>query len=340
MSKFGGIIDRKIPLKNSRKQTLKSTLVKKQGKVPGNALPGRVISVTGKNFLVGITQNDILKFIECISAGTIQTEHEESSLIVVGDFVKIIPPNEFADEKLGKIIWVETRKTWMSRKPLLGYEEDIIAANSEQLLIIMSAEFPVYNKRVIDRLIVAAEIGNLKTAICINKIDLGSSISVGKDLSAYKKIGYKIIYTSFLEKKGLKALEKYLKNKETILIGPSGVGKSSLVNCLLKSDIQKIKEISEKHLKGKHTTSAAKMFELPFGGRIIDTPGIKEFGIVKIEKEELTLYFHDFDDYYDNCRFMPCSHTHEPHCAVKEAVEAGLINEERYMSYLNIYDSL
>ena len=90
----------------------------------------------------------------------------------------------------------------------------------------------------------------------------------------------------------------------------------------------------------KHTTSAAKMFELPFGGRIIDTPGIKEFGIVKIEKEELTLYFHDFDDYYDNCRFMPCSHTHEPHCAVKEAVEAGLINEERYMSYLNIYDSL
>jgi ribosome biogenesis GTPase len=126
----------------------------------------------------------------------------------------------------------------------------------------------------------------------------------------------------------------------SVFSGPSGAGKSTLVNYLLGEEVQVTTEVSEKTSKGMHTTTFSRMFDLPAGGAIIDTPGIREFGISDINPEDLSFYFHDFDEYRGNCRFPNCTHTHEPHCGVKDAVEEELITIERYASYLNIFETL
>ncbi|MDC1067946.1 ribosome small subunit-dependent GTPase A, partial [Candidatus Kapabacteria bacterium] len=135
-------------------------------------------------------------------------------------------------------------------------------------------------------------------------------------------------------------LRDYLKNKTTIITGPSGVGKSSLVNFILDDHYQEIREVSKKTAKGIHTTSYVQMFNHPDGGQIVDTPGIREFALWDINKDELASYFIDFLDYNDDCKFLPCTHTHEPNCSIKEAVENGEIDLERYQSYLSLLESI
>lgn len=322
--------------------TTKRVLVKAKGKIPDDALRGRVIAVKGRSYLVGLLEDYEIEFYECHKAGTIISQYENSSLVAVGDYVFILPGKRQLQENIGKgtIIAIEERFSFLSRTDLRTPAERLIAANIEHLVIMASARQPRYNKRLIDRLLVAAELGNLEPIICLNKIDLGDKNKIKDDLSVYYDLDIELFLTSFNTNEGVSDIKDFLKERSSVLIGSSGVGKSTLINSLLGKNVQKISDISKKTSKGKHTTSFIRMFNLGDSGEIIDTPGIREFGIFGLEPEELTLYFHDFDEYYENCRFMPCTHTHEPDCRIKEAVENNEIDEERYESYLNIFESL
>jgi ribosome biogenesis GTPase len=210
----------------------------------------------------------------------------------------------------------------------------------------MSAADPFYNRRLIDRYLIAIELGNLEPIICINKIDLMDEDFVREDLTVYSEmLGIPVLLVSATKKKNLRALKTLLSGKKTVFSGPSGVGKSTLVNMLVGDEVQSVTEVSAKTQKGLHTTTFSVIFPLPEaqfpdGGYILDTPGIREFGMWNVDAEDIPFYFHDFDDYRLECRFTPCTHTHEPHCAVKAAVEAGEIDPERYESYCLILESM
>jgi ribosome biogenesis GTPase / thiamine phosphate phosphatase len=326
----------------SPKATSKRILVKLKGAIPDSAINARVVAAKGRLFLVKTKDDLAPRYYECLKAGRIISANENSKLVAVGDRVKILPEKKETNENIGNatIIAVEARDTFLSRKDIRTPEEQLIAANIDHLIIMASAQMPSYNTRVIDRLLVAAELGVLEPVICINKMDLGEENYVLEDMDIYKKLGIEVFLTSFTERIGLSKIKDFISSKSSVLIGPSGVGKSTFINELLGKKIQKISDVSNKTTKGKHITSFVRSFELPEGGEIIDTPGIREFALYGIGAEELTLYFHDFDDYYEDCRFMPCSHTHEPGCAIKRAVENEQISIERYESYLNIYETL
>jgi len=336
MPDFGEIFDREKRKNSKYKRTSQRILVKNENSIDYKGKTGRVIAVAGKNYLVKPDIADSV-LIECIPAGTIKSKHGQASLVAVGDSVQYL---EIEQGSLGKITSIEERKTWLSRKPIFGIRDDVVAVNSEYLLIIMSAANPRYNKRLLDRLIISAKIGNMIPLICINKIDLAEPGEILEDLYVYDNLNYIIFLTSVTDNHGIDDVKSFLRDKEALLIGPSGVGKSSLINKIAGRNIQNTNEISDKTSKGKHTTSSARIINIDDNLTIIDSPGIREFGIVNITKEELTLYFDDFEPYYEKCRFMPCSHTHEPDCEIIRAVETGRIDFERYESYLNIYSSM
>jgi ribosome biogenesis GTPase len=324
----------------SPKATNKRILVKNKGFIPENALDAQVVASEGRIFLVKSKSTE--RYYECLKAGRLISPNKNSKLVAVGDSVKILPEEDSKPHKISNatIIAVQPRETFLSRKDIRTPEEQLIAANIEYLIIMASASMPDYNTRLIDRLLVAAELGGLTPVICINKTDLWEEEYILEDMQIYKELGIDLFLMSLTEKRGVEEIRLFLTGKSSVLIGASGVGKSTLINELLSENVQKINIISSRTNKGKHTTSFVRSFELPGGGEIIDTPGIREFALYGIKPEELTLYFHDFDDHYENCRFMPCTHTHEPGCAIKEAVENEEVSFDRYESYLNIYDSL
>jgi ribosome biogenesis GTPase len=321
------------------KRAPKRILIKKEGLLPENARCGIVAAAMGKVYLVEDPIKGIL--VDCSPAGTIISDNDITSLIAVGDKIYYVPGKEFENEnQTGSIVKVEPRDFLLSRKAVYLHGEHVVAANCENLLILMSAAEPFYNKRLIDRFIVSAEQGDMKPAICINKIDLMDLEFIEEDMQVYNKLGIPVFYTCAIANQGLDELREFLCSSSTVLSGPSGVGKSTIINKIMGEQIQAIGDVSESSGKGMHTTSFVRMLKLPEGGTVVDTPGIREFGLVRMEKAELALFFHDFDEYYNSCRFMPCSHTHEPDCAVKTAVEEGKIDPERYVSYVNMYESI
>lgn len=328
-------------------KTDQRVLTKTSGKLPDNAEQGIVTLVIGNMFWVQpVDENNKLidELLECNKSGTLITANIQSTLIAVGDEVHFIRDKHKARSKTeysqGTIVKIEERKTYLSRLANFKKDEQIIAANVDNLLVMASTAEPYYNKRLIDRYLVAAEYGFLKPAICINKTDLIPAKEVKDDLEIYKKLGIEVFYISAEKNKGIKKLTDFLKDKSTVFSGPSGVGKSTLLNLLLGEERQIVREVSDKTSKGKHTTSYVQMFTLPFGGVVVDSPGLREFQLFAMPKEELIHYFHDFDEYSDNCKFTACTHTHEPDCGVKQAVENEKIDTERYESYLNIFYSL
>jgi ribosome biogenesis GTPase / thiamine phosphate phosphatase len=323
------------------KRTSKSTLIKETGELPINAKKGLVVSSVGLFYKIKYDKNGSPRRIKCFSAGTIITKNSDSTLIAVGDYVYFVIEQDEKFGEVGYIVSVEERKNCFSRLSLSGKNfEQVLASNIDNLLIMQSAKTPRVNKRLIDRFLVAAELNSIKPIICINKIDLIDMEKFEVEFLAYYELGVPIHFVSVKNNIGLDDLKKRLKGKISVLSGPSGVGKSSILNYLMGEKVQSVKEISKKSSKGVHTTSFAMLFEHDEDSQVIDTPGIREFGIWGIEKNELPLYFHEFDPYTTDCRFNSCSHIHEPGCKVIEALEEGKIDLERYESYINIFDSL
>jgi len=296
---------------------------------------GRVTGAAGRSWVV--LPDESLKPVLCIAAGTMQSPNSDSSLIAVGDSAHFT--RSTTDE--GSIIAIDKRTAKLARRGVgKAKREQIIIANAEQLIIVMAAAEPFYNRRLIDRYLIAAEKGQLTPVICINKIELMPESAVREDLQVYEKLKIPTLYVSAATGLGIEDLRRQLRGKISVFSGPSGVGKSSLTNKLLGREAQRVDTLNEKFGKGKHVTTAAEIFALPGGGFIADTPGLREFAIWDLSREEIPFYFHDFDRYFRKCKFNTCTHLHEPDCAVRRAVEAGRVDYGRYQSYINIAESL
>jgi ribosome biogenesis GTPase len=294
---------------------------------------GIILKSTGKNYSILTSDN---KLVEAGLKGKMRTiGMRTTNPVAVGDRVKyMIDP-----EGKGSIIELIKRKNHIIRKSInLSKESHIVAANVDQALLIVTPDKPPTSFGFIDRFLVAAESYHIPTTIVINKIDLPEAEERIADLMmTYEMIGYPVLLVSALKDKNTDKLKSLLKDKVTVLAGHSGVGKSSLINRIEPDLDLKTSEISEYHQKGKHTTTFAEMFALSFGGYIIDTPGIKGYGIIGLDKNELALYFPEMAEKLPECKFYNCTHINEPKCAVKDAVESGEIPASRYKSYLNIY---
>lgn len=308
----------------------------KQSEAPSQVgVRGIASSPIGPQWIVAVNQ----EFWICTVSGVVDTEHL-STLVVVGDNVVIEPDPRNIDsgDRLGVIVGVEPRTSVLSRKAAGKVQrEQVLVANVEQICIVMSAALPNYNKRLIDRYLIAADKGDLTPIIVINKFDLVDSefqADIEDDLRVYsEQLSLPVIFTSAQSGSGLAELVEILSSHSTLFAGPSGVGKSTLINRITDAR-QRVGAISEKFEKGTHTTTASIVIPLPNGGRVVDSPGIREFGIWELSNEELPFYFEEFADFTPQCKFSSCSHTHEPNCAVKDAVERGEIDQERYVSYL------
>ena len=257
--------------------------------------------------------------------------------VVVGDWVKFE-----ADEQGGYVISaIEPRHNYIIRRASnLSKESHIIAANIDQALLVVTLFSPETALEFVDRFLVTCEAYKVPVTILLAKIDLARQHpeAVEEFYSIYEKAGYKIVEVSATEGEGIETVRELLRGKTTLLSGNSGVGKSTLVAAVEQGLDIKTGEISQSHQKGKHTTTFSTMYPLAEGGYIIDTPGIKGFGLIDIDDAELAHYFPEMMRYLPDCRFYNCSHTHEPGCAVVEAVKSGEIAYPRYVSYLKIMD--
>lgn len=263
--------------------------------------------------------------------------------IAVGDNVEIEVEDKV--ENTAIITEILPRHNYINRQsPRAKHQHHIIAANLDQSLLVATIKDPKTSQGFIDRFLVASEMYHVRPAILFNKADLHKKKEQEKFeqwKEMYESIGYTIFLTSTRDNLGLDEVREALKGKITLFSGHSGVGKSSLLNALLPNLQLKTQDVSGWSGKGMHTTTFAEMYDLPDGeGAIIDTPGMREFGLVDISKQELSHYFPEMRDRLNDCQFNNCLHVNEPECAVKEAVLEGEINEDRYISYLGILDSI
>ena len=245
-------------------------------------------------------------------------------------------------ENPAAITAVSARKNYIIRKSTnLSRQSHIIASNLDRAFIIATIDFPEIKLPFLDRILVTCEVYNVPVTIVLNKVDLYRE-SHAEMLEAFHDIyegaGYPVMEVSALTGEGVEELREACKGHVSLFSGVSGVGKSSLIKALDPSLDPRVGEISEAHIQGKHTTTFYEMYSLSSGGFIVDTPGLRGFGLVNLKKEEIALYFPEMLKASEDCRFTPCTHTHEPGCAVKEAVENGEISYERYSSYLGMLD--
>jgi ribosome biogenesis GTPase len=259
--------------------------------------------------------------------------------VAVGDRVRVDKPGS---QEIGFIKEILPRHNHIIRKSTkLSKTSHIIAANIDLALLVVSIREPRIKTGVIDRFLINAEAYHIEAAIVFNKIDIYQQtdfdhLSKLKDI--YEAAGYQTFDVSALRGDNIDQLIDAIKGKVSLFSGASGVGKSALINSIEPGLKLKTGEVSDYNKKGKHTTTFAEMHPLKFGGYIIDTPGIKEFGLVEFKKEEIAERFPEMRNLMDNCKFNNCTHIHEPECAVKEAVENGALPLSRYESYLRIYN--
>jgi ribosome biogenesis GTPase / thiamine phosphate phosphatase len=262
--------------------------------------------------------------------------------LAVGDTVTFEALNEWSenDYQMGVVTTISERRNYIIRKSInLSKESQIIAANVDQALLVVTLKHPTTTTTFIDRFLASAEAYNIPATLVFNKIDTYTPEEmeqVNELFGTYVEIGYPCIGTSARTGQGLDQLMVAMTGKVNVVAGHSGVGKSTLINTIDPRLNLKTGEISEMHKQGKHTTTFAEMFDLSFGGHIIDTPGIRGFGLIDMQKDEISHYFREIFSTSANCKFYNCTHNHEPGCAVRQAVEEGLIAPSRYESYLSI----
>jgi len=261
--------------------------------------------------------------------------------IAVGDIVEV--ENE-KDIESGVINEIYERRNYINRvSPHNKNQHHIVAANLDQSLLFATLKEPKTSLGFIDRFLIISEAYQVPAIIVFNKIDLFGKKELEKIehvKNLYEKIGYKILLTSLKNNQGIDELITLLKDKTTLLSGHSGVGKSTFINKIFPELNIKTQDVSERSGKGMHTTTFAEMFDLPIGGKMIDTPGIREMGLVDIDKNELAHYYPEMRSIMNLCQFNNCMHINEPDCAIKKAVNNNTIDADRYVSYLNILDSI
>lgn len=262
--------------------------------------------------------------------------------ITVGDEIDI--EVEEGGEQSAVITHIYDRRNYINRQsPAHKHQHHIIAANIDQALLVCTIREPRTSQGFIDRFLVAAESYHIPAILVFNKSDLHrekDTLLFEERKFMYESIGYSVLLISVEKGEGTEDIQRILKDKTSLISGHSGVGKSSFINAAIPAFALKTQEVSGWSGKGLHTTTFAEMFDLPFGGRIIDTPGIREFGLVDIPRQELSHYFPEMRALIAACQFNNCLHINEPGCAVKAAVESGKINIERYVSYCNMLDSI
>lgn len=304
---------------------------------------GIVIKSTGSWYTVKTEEGDL---IESRIKGNLRLKGIRSTNpIAVGDYVELTESKEDSNDEgqtVGFISKIIPRTNYIIRKsPNLSKESHIIAANIDQAFLIVTIQFPVTTTTFIDRFLVSAEAYRIPCHLIFNKTDLYNDEQtevMNSWIEIYENIGYRCLKLSAKNNTGFEELKSMMANKTNVFSGHSGVGKSTIINILHPAGKLKTGEISDAHSSGKHTTTNSEMYEFEFGGYIIDTPGIKGFGVLEMEKEEISHYFPEIFKLLDGCQYYNCTHTHEPNCIVKKSVEEGKIAMSRYNSYLGLLD--
>ena len=296
---------------------------------------GTVVKSTGSWYSVRLESGEQ---IECRIKGKFRMKGiKTTNPVAVGDVVEV----EVGAEG-GVISQIMDRKNYIIRKSTnLSKEAHIIAANVDQAMLVVTVNHPVTSTVFIDRFLASVEAYRIPAILVFNKIDLYGEddlLMLGALTQVYMQAGYECLHVSSLTGEGIEDVVAALKDKITVFSGLSGVGKSSLVNRVEPGLDLKVAEISESHDTGKHTTTFAEMFPLSFGGYIVDTPGIRAFGLIHMGKNEISHYFPEIFKRSTDCKYYNCTHIHEPGCAVLEAVENGEISESRYFSYVSMFE--
>ena len=300
---------------------------------------GVVYKSTGSWYTVKATDG---VFYECKIKGKFRIEGIKSTNpVAVGDHV-VFEVETKGDETLGIINKISPRENYIIRKSVnLSKQTHIIAANVDVAFLLVTLNNPPTFAPFIDRFLVTAEAYHIKAVLLFNKIDAyneDETLEIKYLAALYRSIGYECIGISAKTGKNIDKVKQMMQGNVSMFSGHSGVGKSTLVNALEPTLELKTKQISTQHMQGQHTTTFAEMYDLSFGAQIIDTPGIKGFGVVEVEKQELGNYFPEFFELKDQCKFNNCLHKQEPKCAIKEALDNDTLSWSRYKSYLQILE--
>ncbi len=302
-------------------------------------MTGTIYKSTGSWYFVKSEQGDLY---QCRIKGKFRIKGIKSTNpIAVGDTVEFDVESK-GDEEIGVIKFIHERKNYIVRKSVnLSKQTQIIASNIDLAFLLITINNPPTLTTFIDRFLVTAQAYSIQVVLVFNKIDSYKAEEKGEILylkGIYEAIGYTCVEVSAIKNINLNRIKDLMKGKTSLFSGHSGVGKTTLLNSLEPGLNLKTKQISDQHQQGQHTTTFAEMFDLSFNASIIDTPGIKGFGVVAIEKEELGDYFPEFFALKNRCKFHNCIHVNEPQCAVKDALEEGKVSWSRYKSYLQILE--
>jgi ribosome biogenesis GTPase / thiamine phosphate phosphatase len=293
---------------------------------------GRVLSVFG---LISIVEDETGCVYQCATRRLLKTlATDQRHVVAAGDRV-VFRPSQNADANEGCIERVEPRYGCICRA--VRGRQQVLVANIDQLAIVASAVEPRLKPNLIDRMLVTAEKGGVRPLICINKVDLVDLAGLQPLVGAYAQMGYEVLLLSARSGFGIERFRRAVAGRANVVVGQSGVGKSSLLNGIDSSLHLDVEPVSEDTEKGKHTTTTARLLPLAGGGYVVDTPGIRQFQLWDVVPEEVAGFYRDVRPYVSLCRFPDCTHTHEADCAVKNAVADGRLDERRYESYCHLF---
>jgi len=290
---------------------------------------GRVLQFTAGAYRVHVPMGTL----ECSLSG--RAKREAGERVAIGDEVAV----ERLEDGSSRIVEILPRRTRLARHSLAKRREQVLAANVDQVAVVLSVDRPAPDTRLLDRLLAVAELHGLPALVVLNKMDLAPGHEIPREVRYYAEIGYPVHPTCAKSGAGLDRLWTELTDRTTVFTGPSGVGKSSIVNAMMPGVDLRVGEVGERSGRGRHTTSAGLLIPLPCGGYLADTPGIQHVEPAGADPAELARAFTEFRPLVGRCRFADCRHMEEPGCAVREAVQDGRIEERRHASYVSLFEA-